>query len=123
MINLFADGGDVVINGQPKYNLTNPIIVHQVTQKIVKGIVSLEFVNPINNHTIEVPYFGGDVYVDPSTQQAFIIYVDKSKRTICVFKGYYRLVTPKEPVSHNDTLIYGYYSHFFFINPQDMDWC
>ena len=107
---LFSDGGKVVINGAPKYDLSNPVIVLAVLQKIIShGVVALEFSHPGNKHTIRVPYFGGDEYVNPDTQQVFIIFVDRLGRTLLIFKGFDRTVIPQQPFPENGTLPWGTY--------------
>ena len=119
IIYFFLDGGRLVVNGTPKYNITSAVIIRTVVLKMIAdGTTVLEFVHPNTHHVIQVPYFGVDEYVNPKTQQIFIIFVDKHKKTILIFKGYNLSSTPKSPPSNYD-LPSGWY-YFFFLFPKLM---
>ena len=69
-------------------DLNNPtIVLHIVKTIIVKGIIQIQFIDPITNKTITVPREGGNEFVIPSTGQVFIIYIDERGRTLFIFKG------------------------------------
>ena len=80
-----------------------------IQKTVNEGIIVLEFVHPRNKHIIQVPYYGGDEYVDPKTQRVFIIFVDREGRTIIIFKGFNRIISPKTDPPQN-----GQYCHSNF---------
>lgn len=78
--------GTMVVGGNPEYDIAKATIVKKSRKKIKNGVLVIEFTHPITLQVIDVPYSGGDEYVDPKTKKIFVIFVDILDRTILISK-------------------------------------
>ncbi|XP_043267485.1 uncharacterized protein [Venturia canescens] len=96
--------GSMVIHGVPKYSTSNAMLIDE-TQKIVNShrCVEIQFVHPMTEQIIRIPYYGGDEFVMPSVHKKFVIFVDHRNQTLLIFKDTYSPEERRPGYGHADT--------------------